>query len=47
MPPGRLAVAVACVASAMLLGEIIVTRIFSVLFYYHFSFLAFLLVMPG
>ena len=47
MPPGRLAVAVACVASAMLLVEIIVTRLFSVLFYYHFSFFAVSLVMSG
>lgn len=46
-PPRRLAVAVACVASAMLLVEIIVTRLFSVLFFYHFSFFAVSLVMSG
>jgi hypothetical protein len=43
----RLAVAVGCVASAMLLFELVVTRIFSVLFFYHFSFFAIWLVMSG
>ena len=46
-PPRRLAVAVACVASAMLLFELMITRIFSVLFFYHFSFFAISLVMSG
>lgn len=46
-PPRRLAAAVACVAAAMLLVEIVVTRLFSVLFYYHFSFFAISLVMSG
>lgn len=46
-PPRRLAIAVGCVAAAMLLVEIIVTRLFSVLFYYHFSFFAVSLVMSG
>lgn len=46
-PPRRLAIAVACIASAMLLLEIIVTRLFSVLFFYHFSFFAVSLVMSG
>lgn len=46
-PPRRLAAAVACVAGAMLLLEIVVTRLFSVLFYYHFSFFAISLVMSG
>jgi hypothetical protein len=44
---GRLPAAVACVASAMLLFELVVTRIFSVLFFYHFSFFAISLVMSG
>ncbi len=39
--------AVACIASAMLLLEIVVTRLFSVLFFYHFSFFAISLVMSG
>lgn len=46
-PIATLAVAVACVASAMLLFELVVTRIFSVLFFYHFSFFAISLVMSG
>jgi hypothetical protein len=44
---GRLPAAVACVAAAMLLFELVVTRIFSVLFFYHFSFFAISLVMSG
>jgi hypothetical protein len=46
-PFAMLAVAVACVASAMLLFELIVTRIFSVLFFYHLSVFAISLVMAG
>src|SRR5262249_42950577 len=46
-PPPRLALAVALVAAAMLLLEIVVTRLFSVLFYYHFSFFAISLAMSG
>ncbi|HVU01462.1 MAG TPA: hypothetical protein VHE30_06905 [Polyangiaceae bacterium] len=46
-PPVALRVAVACVAAAMLLTEIVVTRLFSVLFFYHFSFFAVTLVMSG
>lgn len=46
-PPRRLAFAVACVAAAMLLVEVVVTRLFSVLFFYHFSFFAVSLVMSG
>lgn len=42
-----MALAVGCVAAAMLLFEIIVTRLFSVLFFYHFSFFAVSLVMSG
>ncbi len=46
-PPQRLSFAVACVASAMLLVELMTTRIFSVLFLHHFSFFAISLVMSG
>ena len=46
-PPGFLTAAVACVAGAMLLLEVVVTRLFSVLFFYHFSFFAISLVMSG
>jgi hypothetical protein len=35
------------VAAAMLLFEVVVTRLFSVLFFYHFSFFAITLVMSG
>jgi len=38
---------VAFVAAAMLLFEVVVTRLFSVLFYHHFSFFAISLVMSG
>lgn len=43
----RLPFAVAAIAGAMLLVELMVTRIFSVLFFYHFSFFAVSLVMAG
>lgn len=46
-PPLRIAASVALVAAAMLLLEIVVTRLFSVLFFYHFSFFAISLVMSG
>src|SRR5512139_1383824 len=46
-PPRRLAVSVACVAAATLLFEVVLTRIFSILFFYHFSFFAITLVMSG
>ncbi len=46
-PPGLMMAAVACVAGAMLLLEVVVTRLFSVLFFYHFSFFAISLVMSG
>src|SRR5438046_2578290 len=46
-PPRALAFGVACVAGAMLLFELAVTRLFSVLFFYHFSFFAISLVMSG
>lgn len=46
-PPGRLLFAVACIAAAMLLTELMLTRIYSVLFFYHGSFFAVSLVMSG
>lgn len=45
--PRRLLVAVALVAAAMLGLELQLTRVFSVLFYYHFSFFSVSLVMSG
>src|SRR6187401_1201505 len=45
--PRSLAGSVAFVAAAMLLFEVVVTRLFSVLFYHHFSFFAISLVMSG
>ncbi len=47
-PPSRkLTAAVALIASAMLIIELVITRLFSVLFYYHYSFFAVSLVMSG
>lgn len=46
-PPGRLVAAVALVALATLMVEILVTRLSSVLFFYHFSFFSISLVMSG
>src|SRR5438876_8445343 len=46
-PSRGLIASVACVAGAMLLFEVVVTRLFSVLFFYHFSFFAISLVMSG
>lgn len=46
-PPRALGLAVGCVAAATLLTEITLTRIFSVLYYYHFSFFAVALAMSG
>src|SRR6185436_397903 len=46
-PPRGLLAAVACIAAAMLLFEVVITRLFSVLFFYHFSFFAISLVMSG
>ncbi len=43
----RLATTVGLVAAAMLVIEVVITRIFSVLFYYHYSFFAVSLVMSG
>ena len=45
--PRHLAVSVALLTAAMLLVELIVTRLFSVLFFYHYSFFAVSLVMSG
>ena len=45
--PWRLRGAVALVAGAMLLVELMATRLFSVLFFYHFSFFAVSLAMSG
>jgi hypothetical protein len=45
--PADLPFGVAAVAGAMLLLELMATRIFSVLFFYHFSFFAVSLVMAG
>jgi len=47
LPPRTLAFGVACIAGAMLLFELAVTRLFSVLFFYHYSFFAISLVMSG
>jgi hypothetical protein len=46
-PPLPLALAVALMAAATLLLELTATRLFSVLFFYHFSFFAVSLVMSG
>ncbi|MGH7517195.1 MAG: hypothetical protein ACREOC_06970 [Gemmatimonadales bacterium] len=46
-PPRSLGSAVACVAAATLFSELALTRIFSVLLYYHFSFFAVALAMSG
>ena len=45
--PRHLALSVALLTAAMLLVELIVTRLFSVLFFYHYSFFAVSLVMSG
>ena len=46
-PPRTLGLAVACVAAATLFCELTLTRIFSVLLFYHFSFFAVALAMAG
>src|SRR5262245_60277432 len=46
-PPRRLAAAVALLTAGMLLLELIATRIFSALFFYHYTFFAISLVMSG
>jgi hypothetical protein len=46
-PPLSLRIAVACVAASTILAELCLTRVFSVLFYYHFSFFAVALAMSG
>lgn len=45
--PRSLSFAVALIAASMLLVELVATRIFSVLFYYHYSFFAISLIMSG
>ena len=46
-PPLSLRIAVGCVAASTILAELCLTRVFSVLFYYHFSFFAVALAMSG
>ncbi|MFQ5526489.1 MAG: hypothetical protein ACE5GX_09540 [Thermoanaerobaculia bacterium] len=46
-PPATLTLAVAVIASAMLLVEVMVTRLFSVAFFHHYSFFAVSLIMTG
>lgn len=46
-PPARLCLAVALVAGAMLLLEVMLTRLFSVAFFHHYSFFAVSLIMTG
>ena len=46
-PPVRLAGAVALLTAGMLLLELIATRLFSALFFYHYTFFAISLVMSG
>jgi hypothetical protein len=46
-PPHRLVLSVALVTAAMLFLELVTTRLFSVLFFYHYSFFAVSLVMSG
>ena len=46
-PPLSLRIGVACVAASTILAELCLTRVFSVLFYYHFSFFAVALAMSG
>src|SRR5947208_1184059 len=46
-PPRNLVGSIALLAAGMLLIELIVTRLFSVLFFYHYSFFAVSLVMSG
>jgi hypothetical protein len=47
MTPRPLTAAVALVAAAVLITELVLTRVFSVLFFYHYSFFAVSLVMSG
>lgn len=46
-PPRLLTAAVAVIAGAMLLVEVMVTRLFSVAFFHHYSFFAVSLIMAG
>ena len=45
--PARTLVAVACVSAALLMTELALTRIFSVVMYYHFAFLAISIALFG
>src|SRR5580765_257288 len=45
--PAEVLVAVACVSAALLMIELALTRIFSVVMYYHFAFLAISIALFG
>src|SRR5678816_4184851 len=45
--PAETLVAVACVSAALLMTELALTRIFSVVMYYHFAFLAISIALFG
>src|SRR5437867_8502486 len=47
MPPRRFLLAVASVSAALLMTELALTRIFSVVMYYHFAFLAISIALFG
>src|SRR5712691_3923566 len=46
-PPAQTFVAIACVSAALLMTELALTRIFSVVMYYHFAFLAISIALFG
>src|SRR5215213_3716816 len=46
-PPLKILVGVACVSAALLMTELALTRIFSVVMYYHFAFLAISVALFG
>ncbi len=46
-PPGRDLVGVACISGTLLMTELALTRIFSVVMYYHFAFLAISIALFG
>ena len=47
LPPWRLDAGILIVSGAILLGELLLTRIYSVTMFYHFSFLAVSIAMMG
>src|SRR4051812_46996269 len=47
MPPRRDLIAVSCVSGTLLMIELALTRIFSVVMYYHFAFLAISIALFG